>query len=66
MICPSAWPLYHATVVQIEGNSYRLRQHADLMPEAMRAKPVAPPPAAPPAKRRGRPPKDRSVDHAGG
>lgn len=58
--------LHHATVVQIEGNSYRLRQHADLMPEAMRAKPMAPPPPAAPAKRRGRPPKDRSADHAGG
>ena len=26
--------LHHATVVQIEGSSYRLRQHADLVPEA--------------------------------
>ena len=25
--------LHHAVVVQIEGSSYRLRQHADLMPE---------------------------------
>jgi len=56
--------LHHATVVQIEGHSYRMRRHADLVPEAMRARPVAPPP--PPARRRGRPPKDRSVDHASG
>jgi len=25
--------LHHALVVQIEGSSYRLRQHAELMPE---------------------------------
>ena len=45
--------LHHAVVVQIEGSSYRMRQHADLLP------PVPPPgprPAVQP-KRRGRPPK---------
>ncbi|MBL4639127.1 MAG: IS21-like element helper ATPase IstB [Kordiimonadaceae bacterium] len=47
--------LHHAVVVQIEGASYRLRAHADLIPEHVRAyAPIAPP--APP-KRRGRPPK---------
>ena len=56
--------LHHATVVQIEGNSYRMRQHASLVPEAMRPRPVAPPP--PPGKRRGRPPKDRSDDQISG
>jgi len=25
--------LHHAVVIQIEGSSYRLRQHADLVPE---------------------------------
>lgn len=59
--------LHHATVVQIEGNSYRMRRHADLVPEAMRTRPVHPqPPPAPPPKRRGRPPKDRSADQISG
>jgi len=30
--------LHHAVVIQIEGSSYRLRQHADLMPEHVRSK----------------------------
>lgn len=46
--------LHHAVVIQIEGSSYRLRQHADLVPEHLRAKPLATPPPTP--KRRGRPP----------
>ena len=50
--------LHHAVVVQIEGASYRLRCHADLIPEHVRANaPITPPP---PPKRRGRPPKQRS------
>jgi DNA replication protein DnaC len=59
--------LHHATVVQIEGSSYRLRQHADLMPEHLRSKALitAPPsPAAP--RRRGRPLKTRSLDQPAG
>ncbi|HJL15264.1 MAG TPA: IS21-like element helper ATPase IstB [Sandaracinaceae bacterium LLY-WYZ-13_1] len=56
--------LHHAVVVQIEGASYRLRSHADLIPEHVRANaPITPPPAP---KRRGRPPKNRSVDHCNG
>lgn len=56
--------LHHAVVVQIEGASYRLRGHADLIPEHVRANaPIAPPPAP---KRRGRPPKNRSPDHCTG
>ena len=51
--------LHHATVVHIEGSSYRLRQHADLVPDSLRPKPAIP---APPAKRRGRPPKARLPD----
>ena len=45
--------LHHAVVVHIEGSSYRMRQHADLLP------PVPAPTALPDAqpKRRGRPPK---------
>ena len=50
--------LHHAVVVQIEGSSYRLRQHAELMPEHVRSKAIiAPPVPAPAPRRRGRPPK---------
>ncbi len=45
--------LHHAVVVHIEGSSYRMRQHADLLPPAP---PPGPHPGAQP-KRRGRPPK---------
>jgi DNA replication protein DnaC len=52
--------LHHAVVVQIEGSSYRLRQHAELVPEHIRAKAlIAPPLPGPPPRRRGRPPKPR-------
>ena len=47
--------LHHAVVIKIEGNSYRLRAHKDLMPEAF----VRPQHPDQPAKRtRGRPRKD--------
>jgi DNA replication protein DnaC len=50
--------LHHAVVVQIEGSSYRLRQHTDLVPEHIRSKAlIQPPPLMPPPRRRGRPPK---------
>ena len=55
--------LHHAVVIQIEGASYRLRAHADLIPEHVRANaPITPPP---PPKRRGRPPKPKNgaADH---
>ena len=52
--------LHHAVVVQIEGASYRLRQHADLVPEHVRSKSLFTPPAP---RRRGRPPKTRQADH---
>jgi hypothetical protein len=57
--------LHHAVVVQIEGASYRLRQHADLVPEHIRSKALIHPPAqiAPP-KRRGRPPKTEASFNA--
>jgi DNA replication protein DnaC len=45
--------LHHAVVVRIEGASYRLRQHADLLPD-----PVPPAAATPSPRRRGRPPKN--------
>lgn len=53
--------LHHAVVVQIEGASYRLRAHTDLIPEHVRANAAITPPPAP--KRRGRPPKNRRADH---
>ena len=56
--------LHHAVVVQIEGSSYRLRQHAELMPEHIRSKAAhhaALP--APPPHRRGRPPKNGATAH---
>src|SRR5947209_5152260 len=51
--------LHHAVVIQIEGSSYRLRQHAALVPENVRSTSLTHPPAfAPPQKPRGRPPKN--------
>ncbi len=56
--------LHHAVVVQIEGASYRLRAHADLIPEHVRANaPITPPPAP---KRRGRPPKKEKMIETSG
>jgi len=48
--------LHHAIVIHIEGASYRLRQHADLIPENLRPAPAVPLHGAVP-RRRGRPPK---------
>jgi hypothetical protein len=54
--------LHHAVVFQIEGSSYRLRQHAKLMPEHVRSKALITPPAfAPPQKPR----PHRPVAHMG-
>ena len=48
--------LHHAVVVQIEGSSYRMRQHADLVPDHVRSNsPLNNPPPTP--KRRRQPPK---------
>src|SRR6201987_1825593 len=59
--------LHHAAVIQIEGSSYRLREHADLVPESVRSKaPISSPfPAAVPP-RRGRPPKLHPLDQPAG
>ena len=43
--------LHHAIVVQIEGSSYRLRRHANLLPEPVTTHTAEP-------RRRGRPPKN--------
>ncbi len=63
--------LHHAVVIQIEGASYRLRQHADLIPEHLRFKPLINPsfPAIIPgsrSRRRGRRPKLQSLDQPAG
>lgn len=52
--------LHHAVVVQIEGSSYRMREHSALLPENIRANPAA---NSPQAKRRGRPPTKQPNDH---
>jgi len=50
--------LHHAVVVHIEGASYRLRQHADLIPQSLR--PTQPAISnSNTQRRRGRPPKNR-------
>ena len=57
--------LHHAVVIQIEGASYRMREHADLLPETVRFKPnAATNPIPPTLKRRGRRPKNGGADHA--
>jgi DNA replication protein DnaC len=50
--------LHHAVVVHIEGASYRLREHADLVPDTLR--PTAAGATIEPPRRRGRPPKNRN------
>ncbi len=55
--------LHHAVVFQIEGSSYRLREHADLLPEHVRTKAsIQPAPIPPTLRRRGRPPKNGGAD----
>ena len=53
--------LHHAVVIRIEGASYRLRRHADLLPET--ATRHAPPVETPP-RRRGRPLKAHPTEPA--
>ena len=51
--------LHHAVVIPIEGNSYRLRKRAALIPDHLRGRPLPIDPAASTVKRRqGRPPKE--------
>ena len=49
--------LHHAVVVQIEGSSYRMRQHAGLLPPAPRPGAAAGLAEPAPPRRRGRPPR---------
>jgi DNA replication protein DnaC len=59
--------LHHAVVFQIEGSSYRLREHADLLPEHVRTKAnIQSTPIPPTLRRRGRPPKNGDADHVQG
>jgi DNA replication protein DnaC len=51
--------LHHAIVIRIEGASYRLRRHADLLPETSTARQMSPDPVP---RRRGRPPKARPAE----
>jgi DNA replication protein DnaC len=53
--------LHHAVVVQIEGASYRLRQHADLIPETASRRSPGHPTPMPPRRRR---PKAQAPDSA--
>ena len=50
--------LHHAIVIEIAGNSYRLREHAKLVPDSLRLPPVSA--QAKPKRRRGRPRKKTS------
>ena len=52
--------LHHAIVVPIEGSSYRLREHADLIPDHLRSRAINTSSADSQPRRRGRPPKERS------
>ena len=54
--------LHHAVVVHIEGASYRLRCHVDLIQDSARVRPSNPTVTAP--RRRGRPPKQRPPELA--
>ena len=54
--------LHHAVVIQIEGSSYRLRQHADLVPEHVRSKATI----TPAPKRRRRHPGKKTDDQDNG
>src|SRR5260370_28448381 len=56
--------LHHAVLVQIEGSSYRMRQHADLIPEHVRS--TSPSNLPPVPKRRGRRPSKAPTDQTNG
>jgi DNA replication protein DnaC len=58
--------LHHAVVIPIEGNSYRLREHADLIPEHLRARSLREPtPVAELKRRPGRPRKEHAASPTG-
>ncbi len=51
--------LHHAIVIEIAGNSYRLREHAKLVPDSLRLPPVSA--MTKPKRRRGRPRKNIEI-----
>jgi hypothetical protein len=51
--------MHHAVVVQIEGSSYHMREHAALVPENVRNGATFNPPQP---KHRGRPPTRGKID----
>ena len=58
--------LHHAVVIPIEGNSYRLREHAALIPEHLRTRSLHEPACLSESKRRpGRPRKETVASNAG-
>lgn len=58
--------LHHAVVIPIEGNSYRLREHADLIPEHLRGRSLREPTPIVELKRRpGRPRKEHAASPTG-
>lgn len=58
--------LHHAVVIPIEGNSYRLREHADLIPEHLRGRSLREPTPVVELKRRpGRPRKEHAASPTG-
>lgn len=58
--------LHHAIVIQIEGNSYRLREHAELVPEQLRNSLLrSSTPIPEPKAKRGRPRKEHAPINAG-
>ena len=58
--------LHHAVVIPIEGNSYRLREHADLIPEHLRGRSLREPTPVVNVKRRpGRPRKEHAASPTG-
>ena len=57
--------LHHAVVIPIEGNSYRLREHADLIPQAPARSLREPAPVAELKRRPGRPRKEHAAPHTG-
>jgi hypothetical protein len=56
--------LHHAVIIQIESSSFRMREHAALVPENLRASHLANLGATP--KHRGRPPMNQKDDHQTG
>lgn len=58
--------LHHAVVIPIEGNSYRLREHANLLPEHLRNRTALQNGPPPQIKRRpGRPRKEAAASISG-